>query len=84
MCVCVYVCVLSKQVMTEHFAAEEGLVTEAEVLCWLQHGAGRQEKLLTAGEETEEEEDKRDVCLEVEKAGGSRVMSLLNLSLCNH
>ena len=30
--VCVCVCLGETQVMTEHFTAEEGLVTEAEVL----------------------------------------------------
>ena len=29
---CVHVCVLAKQVMAEHFAAEQGLVAEAEEL----------------------------------------------------
>ena len=60
----------------EHFAAEQGLVTLSEVLTasWsVMEQAGK--KIRGGG--------KRGAGREVEKTGGSRVMSLLNLSLCH-
>jgi hypothetical protein len=68
--VCAHVCVLAKQVMAEHFAAEQGLVTEAEELA---EARSRQARL--GGQA-------RCGGREVEKTGGSRGMALLNLSLC--